>query len=140
QELTAPQQLEAQMKANGVPTTEAEINSAKLQTRWLLALALLVAFVGILNSMLMSVTERFKEIGTMKCLGALDSFIVKLFLIEACLLGVTASLIGYVIGFGFAMAAGAIQNGFKQWSLVPPGAVLLAFLACVLVGALLTVL
>src|SRR3954469_5158604 len=52
QELTAPQQLEAQMKANGVPTTETEIASAKLQTRWLLALALLVAFVGILNAML----------------------------------------------------------------------------------------
>ena len=103
-------------------------------------MSLIVCTVGITNSMLMSVTERFKEIGTMKCLGALDSFIVKLFLIEACLLGVTASLIGYVIGFGFAMAAGAIQNGFKQWSLVPPGAVLLAFLACVLVGALLTVL
>ena len=37
-----------------------------------LGLALLVAFVGILNAMLMSVTERFREIGTMKCLGALD--------------------------------------------------------------------
>jgi len=42
QELTAPQQLEAQMKANGVPTSESEIASARIQTRWLLALALLV--------------------------------------------------------------------------------------------------
>src|SRR5205814_4720501 len=79
---------------------------------WLVVMSLIVCTVGITNSMLMSVTERFKEIGTMKCLGALDSFIVKLFLIEACLLGMTASLIGYLIGFGFAMVAGAVQNGF----------------------------
>jgi putative ABC transport system permease protein len=107
---------------------------------WLVVMSLIVCTVGITNSMLMSVTERFKEIGTMKCLGALDSFIVKLFLIEACLLGITASLIGYVIGFGFAMIAGAMQSGFKQWSLVPPGAVLQALVACLLVGGLLTVL
>src|SRR5262249_18468586 len=79
---TQAQQLEAKMKANGVPTTPAEIADDSIQHRWLITLALLVAFVGILNAMLMSVTERFREIGTMKCLGALDSFIVKLFLIE----------------------------------------------------------
>ena len=48
---------------------------------------MLVAFVGVLNAMLMSVTERFREIGTMKCLGALNSFIVKLFLIESLFQG-----------------------------------------------------
>ena len=47
---------------------------------WLAIMALLVCFVGIMNAMLMSVTERFKEIGTMKCLGAKNSFVVKLFL------------------------------------------------------------
>jgi len=52
----------------------------------------------------------------------------------------TASLIGYIIGFGFAMIAGATQNGFKQWSLVPASAVLQAFVVCLLVGGLLTVL
>ena len=50
---------------------------------WLVCMSLLVAIVGIMNAMLMSVTERFKEIGTMKCLGALDSLIVRLFMIEA---------------------------------------------------------
>ena len=43
---------------------------------WLVVMSLLVSVVGITNSMLMSVTERYKEIGTMKCLGALDNFIV----------------------------------------------------------------
>src|SRR5262249_6092016 len=113
---------------------------ARARQVWLVVMSLIVCTVGITNSMLMSVTERVKEIGTMKCLGALDSFIVKLFLIEAGLLGMTASLIGFIIGFGFAMVVGLTQNGIKQWALVPAGSVLQTFVVCLAVGALLTVL
>ena len=49
--------------------------------------------------MLMSVSERFREIGTMKCLGALNSLIVRLFLIEAIFMGFVASFGGWVLGF-----------------------------------------
>ena len=66
---------------------------------WLVIMSLLVCTVGITNSMLMSVTERFKEIGTMKCLGALDRFVVELFLLESGLLGLIASFVGWVVGF-----------------------------------------
>jgi hypothetical protein len=69
---------------------------------WLVGLSLLVCVVGITNAMLMSVTERFREIGTMKCLGALDKFIVKLFLIESSLQGAAGSLTGVLIGFALA--------------------------------------
>lgn len=69
---------------------------------WLVTLSLMVCVVGITNAMLMSVTERFREIGTMKCLGALDAFIVKLFLIESSLQGVVGSILGAFIGFGLA--------------------------------------
>jgi len=65
---------------------------------WLVVMSLLVCAVGITNSMLMSVTERFREIGTMKCLGALDVFIVRLFLIETAVLGFLGSLVGVLIG------------------------------------------
>jgi cell division protein FtsX len=65
---------------------------------WLVALSLVVCTVGITNSMLMSVTERFKEIGTMKCLGALNQFVVKLFMIEAFFLGTLASTLGWAVG------------------------------------------
>ncbi|NUQ00921.1 MAG: FtsX-like permease family protein [Armatimonadetes bacterium] len=65
---------------------------------WLIVMALMVSVVGIANSMLMAVTERFQEIGTMKCLGALDQFIVKLFLIESGLLGGLAGLTGSIVG------------------------------------------
>ena len=50
---------------------------------WLIIMSLIVCVVGIANSMLMAVTERFQEIGTMKCLGALDRFVVRLFLLES---------------------------------------------------------
>lgn len=66
--------------------------------QWLVALSLLVCAVGITNSMLMSVSERFREIGTMKCLGALNQFIVKIFMIEALMIGVISSALGWLLG------------------------------------------
>src|ERR1043166_551497 len=86
---------------------------------WLVTLSLIVCTVGIANSMLMSVTERFKEIGTMKCLGALDSFVVKLFLLEAGFLGVVASVMGWVIGYTSIVLVGVIREGPKLWPKLP---------------------
>ncbi|MDO8589550.1 MAG: SLBB domain-containing protein [Armatimonadota bacterium] len=85
--------------------------TARNRQIWLVIMSLVVCTIGISNSMLMSVTERFKEIGTMKCLGALDKFVVELFLLEAMLLGVGASFAGWVVGFGLmALLAGATQG------------------------------
>jgi ABC-type lipoprotein release transport system permease subunit len=73
-----------------------------LQTRdqltWLVGTSLVMCLVGVTNSMLMSVTERFREIGTIKCLGASDGFIVKVFFLEALILGILGSLIGATAG------------------------------------------
>ena len=52
---------------------------------WLVAVALVVSVVGITNAMLISVYERYREIGTMKCIGALDQHILMLFLVESIL-------------------------------------------------------
>lgn len=82
---------------------------------WLLIMAMLTCTVGIANAMLMSVTERFREIGTMKCLGAIDSLIVKLFLIESSLLGLVGALIGIVLGALVAVLAAVLQ--FKSLGL-----------------------
>ena len=65
---------------------------------WLVATSLVMCLVGITNSMLMSVTERYREIGTIKCLGASDSFIVKVFFLESVVLGAIGSLGGAFIG------------------------------------------
>src|SRR5204863_933204 len=102
---TEAQRLDALMKSHGVPMTDQEITNDRIQTRWLLGLALLVAFVGILNAMLMSVTERFREIGTMKCLGAHDSFTIKLFLIESLFQGVVGTVLGILTGLILSILA-----------------------------------
>jgi hypothetical protein len=139
QELTAPETLAAMMKGNGVPTTQAEIENNRIQTRWMLGLALLVAFVGILNAMLMSVTERFREIGTMKCLGALDSFIIKLFLIESLFQGTIGTVLGIAIGLLLSIGATASTYGGYMWRMFPTGQVALGAGVCLLVGMGLTV-
>jgi ABC-type antimicrobial peptide transport system permease subunit len=77
--------------------------SQQQKSSWLVVMSLLVSVVGITNSMLMSVTERYKEIGTMKCLGALDNFIIKLFLLESGMLGFFGSLFGAIIGAAFIL-------------------------------------
>jgi predicted lysophospholipase L1 biosynthesis ABC-type transport system permease subunit len=133
------QQLEAKMKSKGVPTTPEEIANDRIQTRWLLGLALLVAFVGILNAMLMSVTERFREIGTMKCLGALDGFIVRLFLIESLFQGAAGTTIGIFVGLALSLLGSSITYGGDAWRNIPAGGVLFAALLCLAVGIGLTV-
>lgn len=82
----------------GAEEARAERIQRTARQNWLVVMSLLVCGVGITNSMLMSVTERFREIGTMKCLGALDVFIVRLFLIETALLGLFGSVVGIVVG------------------------------------------
>jgi hypothetical protein len=116
---------------------------------WLVILSLLVCLVGITNAMLMSVTERFREIGTMKCLGALDSFIVKLFLIESSLQGIVGSLLGAIIGFGLAFTRAAftfkavdLGSGEAHWLALEffPGLPLfLWMIVAIVVGILLSV-
>lgn len=86
--------------APGAEEAEMAERAAAARQTWLVVMSLLVSAVGITNSMLMSVTERFREIGTMKCLGALDEFIVRLFLIESAVLGMLGSLVGAILGFG----------------------------------------
>ena len=76
---------------------------------WLIVLSLLVCTVGIVNAQLMSVTERFREIGIMKCLGALDRIILRLFLIEALILGVLGAGAGGILGLSAAWAGSLVH-------------------------------
>ena len=139
EQLVAPQRLQETMKNAGVPSTPEEIHNNRIQTRWLIGLALLVAFVGILNAMLMSVTERFREIGTMKCLGALDSFIIKLFLIESLFQGCVGTIVGVMLGLGLSMASMSSNYGYYAWKNVPWFSLATAMLISLAIGVLLTI-
>ena len=106
---------------------------------WLCVMALLVCTVGITNSMLMSVSERFREIGTMKCLGALNSLIVRLFLIEALFMGFVASFAGWVLGFiGIFLVRWASLGWAEGIGHLTAGVVFGSLLACILIGGFLT--
>ena len=61
--------------------------------------------------MLMSVTERFREIGTMKCMGALDGFIVKLFLLESSFMGTAGTLLGVIVGLLLSVGLSYLTYG-----------------------------
>jgi ABC-type lipoprotein release transport system permease subunit len=98
----------------------------------LLGLSLMTCLVGIMNAMLMSVTERVKEIGTLKCLGALDSFIVKTFFFESLLQGVLGTLIGILLGTVVGYSVSLLNYGNFALAYCPwlknGGAILVAFL------------
>jgi len=103
--------------------------------RWIVALSLLVCTVGIINAQLMAVTERFREIGTMKCLGALDRFILRLFLIEAGIQGLAGSLIGALAGLIIGLATALIRFGTPAVSHLAAADIGKSLLFSVLVGA-----
>ena len=74
------------------------------------AISLLVGGVGVMNTMYTSVLERTKEIGTMKAVGAKNSDILMIFLIESGLLGLVGGLIGVAIGLGLSKGAEYIAS------------------------------
>ena len=116
------------------------LRAAASRNIWLVSMSLIVCSVGIANSMLMSVTERFKEIGTMKCLGALDSFVLRLFLLEAGFLGIIASALGWVLGTLLMFVINGFSNGWPAVLSVGVGGYLKSFGICVVVGMVLTLL
>jgi ABC-type antimicrobial peptide transport system permease subunit len=84
---------------------------AKARQIWITVVSMLVTVIGIANAMLMSVTERFREIGTMKCLGALSGFVVKLFLIESLIIGAMGAVVGTILGFLVPFVAYMLSTG-----------------------------
>jgi len=98
----------------------------------LMSLTILTCTIGILNSMLMAVTERIREIGTLKCLGARDQFIVRLYFIESTLQGIAGAVVGLVLGLVVALVVTTFQYGGFVWRSLPilsiMGNLLIAFL------------
>ena len=136
------------LQKNGIATVDAASTatgeSAKRameeqsKQTWLISLSLLVCVVGITNAMLMSVTERFREIGTMKCLGALDSFIIKLFLLESTFQGLAGTVSGIVIGLVMTVILATIDYGQFVFEYFPLTSVLRSAVAAIIAGTVLS--
>ncbi|MFH1823791.1 MAG: FtsX-like permease family protein [Candidatus Firestonebacteria bacterium] len=111
----------------------------KVKQTWLVILSLLVCVLGITNSMLMSVSERYKEIGTMKCLGALDKFVVELFILEAAFQGIVGSIGGSLFGVLSISILYLIKNGWKVIICYPLIKIIIYILISIILGIVLSV-
>ena len=95
------------------------------------AIALLVGGIGIMNIMLVSVTERTKEIGIRKALGAKNSYIFSQFLIEASLISVVGGVIGVILGIGITYL---LTKGFNMVYSINVTAIFISIVFSVLIG------
>ena len=119
------------------PDSAAAIQQRSKDT-WLVVLSLLVCLVGIANAMLMSVTERFREIGTMKCMGALDGFIIKLFILESSFMGTAGTIIGVVVGFLLTAILNMSSFGAVIFDHIPWMSVIKSGLLAIFIGSFLS--
>ncbi len=130
--------VEALFKAGfDVDTATGRVGSSGKE-RWIVALSLLVCAVGIVNAQLMAVTERFREIGVMKCLGALDRFVMRLFLLEAGMQGLAGAGIGALFGALVGLAMGALRFGTAAFMHLSVVDVIVSVLLATLAGFLLS--
>ena len=137
-------EIDLRLQQNGVETgagggqISERMQEEKSKQVWLITLSLLVCVVGIANAMLMAVTERFREIGTMKCLGALDSFIVKLFLLESTFQGIAGTTVGILIGLGLTLLLALMDYGQFVITHFPSVGIVKAALLALVAGTVLS--
>ena len=106
----------------------------------LIVLSLVTCTVGIVNSMLMAVAERVKEIGTLKCLGATDGFIVKTYFIDSCLQSACGAAAGLARGTAVALGASLANYGSAVFRYLPGHAIGNALLLAASIGLTISVL
>jgi putative ABC transport system permease protein len=102
------------------------------------SISLLVGGIGIMNTMIMSVLERTGEIGVMKAVGATNTLVLSVFLLEAGFIGLAGGIVGIIIGYGLAFLVGFISEAMGLALLVKldPVLMLMAVLFAMLVGML----
>ncbi len=114
-----------------ISTQQATTEAFRDLLAWVAAVSLLVGGIGIMNIMLVSVTERTREIGLRQALGARPRDVLLQFLIEAVTLSLVGGLAGVVLGVGGAELFGRLGEMRTQ---VVPASIPLAFGAAAAVG------
>ncbi|MFW5830297.1 MAG: ABC transporter permease [Planctomycetota bacterium] len=141
QEMRRYEQLLADLETGLTAVVGKDHDGGILSNRqvFLLAISFVVCMVGIANAMLMAITERFREIATMKCLGATDRFILVQFMMEAGLQGVAGGVLGMLIGFVLTFIKMLVLYGAYPLYYFPAGTIAVCALFSLLTGILLAV-
>ena len=112
--------------------------STNNQLIWIASISLLVGGIGVMNIMLVSVTERTREIGIRKALGAKTKSIMLQFLSESAIITLIGGVVGILLGiggaFGVAKVIAMIQPAFAFTPSVSPAAVLVTTLFSIGIG------
>ena len=132
--------LERELRPDEIAKIEKDRIKNTFRSIWIICISLLVTVIGISNAMLMSVTERFREIGTMKCLGALSAFIRRIFLIESSLMGIVGGISGAAVGALFSVLVYSVTYGpGLVFASLNYGLLFVYFVVCVIAGVVLSV-
>ncbi|HEY0068498.1 MAG TPA: FtsX-like permease family protein, partial [Chloroflexia bacterium] len=82
-------------------------------------LALLVASIGIANTMIMSIYERTREIGTLKAIGSSNGDVLRIFMVEAGLIGLFGGIVGVLSGWLLGLALNGFINDWLKGEQIP---------------------
>jgi putative ABC transport system permease protein len=100
------------------------------------SVSLLVGGIGIMNSLLIAVNQRIREIGLRKAVGATQASIVSQFLVESIIMTSIGGVGGILFGIGatYVVSIAAVSFGYEWQFLVPPASIIIGFLVSVAIG------
>ena len=122
--------LPAKVSAGAVGMTRVPV----FRRLWM-AVALLICTAGVLNAIVMSVTERIKEIGTLKCLGSRNIHVIEIFLFESVLLGLVGGVLGGLLGYAAALLNFVATVGAKYLTGAMAASAAMNILVCIGISA-----
>jgi putative ABC transport system permease protein len=135
--LSAYPTVDVQSQAQFKESIQSNVNQLLAVMVLLLSLAILIAVLGIVNTLVLSVIERTREIGLLRAVGALRQQVRRMVVLEAVVIAAFGAVLGLVLGIGFAVALQRtlVEQGITILS-IPWTTMVIFFVLAALVGAL----